>query len=98
LIIIGVSRCRTRGGVKLRHPREPTTLHGNTRYLGNKDGTFVFGYDENGRFFKRRINPIQGPIFRARIQHIRTYQCSQCRTRFKSIGTVCPLCGHDQSD
>ncbi|HEV2226891.1 MAG TPA: hypothetical protein VGR56_08850 [Nitrososphaerales archaeon] len=83
--VVGVSRPRTSGSY--------VTKSGKKAYRGNRKHWYVYFYDDDGRFKKRQISPIQVPYYGSLIRRRKTYLCPKCGTKFRSLQDSCPKCG-----
>ena len=83
--IVGVSRPRTSGSF--------VTKSGKKAYRGKRKHWYVYFYDDQGKFRKKRINQIEVPYYGSLIRRRKTYQCSSCGTKFRSTDRLCPKCG-----
>ena len=83
--IVGVSRARTSGSA--------VTKEGKRQYRGKKKHWYVYFYDNDGRFRKRKINPVEVPYYGSMIRRRKTYQCKGCGERFRATVAKCPNCG-----
>ncbi len=83
--VVGVSRPRTGGSV--------LTKAGKKSYRGKRKHWYVYFYDDEGRFRKRKINPIEVPYYGSLIRRRKSYVCPACWTKFRSMTDKCPKCG-----
>ena len=83
--IVGVSKPRTSGAV--------LTKNGRKAYRGEKKHWYVYFYDDDGKFRKRRITAVQVPYYGSLIRRRKSYVCSSCHTKFRSFRDTCPKCG-----
>ncbi len=85
MTIVGVSRPRTSGSA--------LTKGGKKTYRGKRKHWYVYFYDDEGRFRKKKINPIEVPYYGSLIRRRKTYLCPACGTQFRSTTDRCPKCG-----
>ncbi|MDA4123925.1 MAG: hypothetical protein OK438_00550 [Thaumarchaeota archaeon] len=85
MTVVGVSRPRTSGSY--------VTKSGKKAYRGNRKHWYVYFYDDDGKFSKRRINQVQVPYYGSLIRRRKTYLCPKCGTKFRSLQDSCPKCG-----
>lgn len=83
--VVGVSRPRTGGSF--------VTKSGRKSYRGARKHWYVYFYDDEGRFRKKKINAIEVPYYGSLIRHAKTFLCSACGTKFRSLRSKCPNCG-----
>ena len=83
--VVGVSRPRTTGSF--------VTKQGKKSYRGNRRHWYVYFYDDEGKFRKKKISPVQVPYYGSLIRRRRSYLCSNCGVRFRSANSTCPECG-----
>ncbi len=83
--MVGVSRPRTSGSV--------LTKKGKKAYRGKRRHWYVYFYDDEGRFRKKKINPIEVPYYGSLIRRRKTYLCPACGTKVRSTSDKCPKCG-----
>ena len=61
---------------------------------------FVYGINEAGKFSRKRINPLQIPIYNRRKVHRKLVTCPVCSTKFTAFyktkseldNLICPRC------
>ena len=82
--IVGVSRPRTSGSV--------LTKKGKKVYRGKRRHWYVYFYDDEGRFRKRRISAASVPYYGSLIRRRKVYLCPICGTKFRSVKDKCPKC------
>jgi len=85
LEVVGVSRPRTSGSF--------VTKKGKKSYRGNRKHWYVYFYDDDGRFHKKKISAVQVPYYGSLIRRRKSYVCSNCGNSFRSIFSTCPKCG-----
>jgi len=85
LIVVGVSRPRTSGSFVTKGGKKP--------YRGNRKHWYVYYYDDQGKFHKKRINAIEVPYYGSLIRRRGSYLCGSCGTKFRSLKDTCPACG-----
>ena len=83
--IVGVSRPRTSGSF--------VTKWGKKAYRGKRKHWYVYFYDDDNRFRKKRINPLEVPYYGSLIRRTKSYLCPSCGTKFRSVQEKCPKCG-----
>jgi DNA-directed RNA polymerase subunit RPC12/RpoP len=83
--VVGVSRPRTSGAV--------LTKSGRKAYRGERKHWYVYYYDDDGRFRKRQISLAQVPYYGSLIRRRKSYVCSGCGKKFRSVKDSCPACG-----
>ena len=83
--IVGVSRARTSGSLQTRE--------GKKRYRGKRKHWYVYFYDDEGKFRKRMISPLEVPYYGSQIRRRKSYQCANCGTKFRAMNQECPKCG-----
>jgi DNA-directed RNA polymerase subunit RPC12/RpoP len=83
--IVGVSRARTSGSF--------VTKSGRKAYRGRRRHWYVYFYDDDGRFKKKKISAVEVPYYGSLIRRRKSYQCRSCGNRFRSINSSCPKCG-----
>ena len=83
--VVGVSRPRTSGSF--------VTKKGKKSYRGNRKHWYVYFYDDDGRFHKKKISAVQVPYYGSLIRRRKSYVCSNCGNSFRSIFSTCPKCG-----
>ena len=87
--VVGVSRPRTSGSF--------VTKKGKKTYRGKRKHWYVYFYDDEGRFRKKKISPVQVPYYGSLIRRRKSYLCGNCGNKFRSIGSTCPKCGKNSS-
>jgi rubrerythrin len=85
LEVVGVSRPRTSGSF--------VTKNGRKAYRGNRKHWYVYFYDDEGKFRKKKISPVQVPYYGSLIRRRKSYLCGSCGNRFRSVASTCPKCG-----
>ena len=85
MTVVGVSRPRTSGSV--------LTRKGKKAYRGKRKHWYVYFYDDEGKFRKKRINPVEVPFYGSQIRRRKGYLCPSCGTKFRSTKGTCPKCG-----
>jgi predicted RNA-binding Zn-ribbon protein involved in translation (DUF1610 family) len=85
ITIVGVSRPRTSGSV--------WTKKGKRAYRGKRRHWYVYFYDDDGRFRKKKINTVEVPYYGSLIRRRKMRLCSSCGMKFRSVRGVCPKCG-----
>ena len=83
--IVGVSKPRTSGSV--------VTKGGKKAYRGQRRHWYVYFYDEEGRFRKKRISAVEVPYYGSMIRRRKSYFCHACGAKFRSLSQSCPSCG-----
>ena len=83
--VVGVSRARTSGSF--------VTKSGKKAYRGQRKHWYVYYYDDNGKFRKKRITPFEVPYYGSLIRRTKTYLCRSCGFKFRSMRQICPKCG-----
>lgn len=83
--VVGVSRPRTSGSF--------VTKKGKKAYRGNRKHWYVYYYDDEGKFRKKRISSVQVPYYGSLIRRRKSYLCGSCGNTFRSIAATCPQCG-----
>ena len=83
--VVGVSRPRTSGSF--------VTKKGKKAYRGNRKHWYVYFYDDEGKFRKKKISSVQVPYYGSLIRRRRSYKCGNCGNSFRSISATCPHCG-----
>ena len=82
---MGVSRPRTSGSVMLKG--------GKKAYRGERKHWYVYFYDDDGKFKKKKINAVEVPYYGSLIRRRRSYLCPSCGNKFRSLQLTCPRCG-----
>jgi len=85
LEVVGVSRPRTSGSF--------VTKKGRRAYRGNRRHWYVYFYDDEGKFRKKKISPLQVPYYGSLIRRRKSYLCASCGAKFRSMTPSCPKCG-----
>jgi len=85
LEVVGVSRPRTSGSFK--------TKKGKKAYRGSRKHWYVYFYDDDGKFRKKKISSVQVPYYGSLIRRRKSYLCAKCGNRFRSAAPTCPKCG-----
>jgi len=85
LEVVGVSRPRTSGSF--------VTKKGKKTYRGRRRHWYVYFYDDDGKFRKKRISSVQVPYYGSLIRRRRSYVCGSCGSKFRSMSSKCPKCG-----
>jgi len=83
-IIVGVSRPKTSGA--------GTTKSGRKAYRGKRKHWYVYYYDDDGRFRKKRISPVEVPFYGSQIRRRKSYLCPNCGNKFRAWRAQCPKC------
>jgi hypothetical protein len=83
--IVGVSRARTSGSL--------VTKAGRKQYRGRKRHWYVYYYDDEGKFRKRQISPLEVPYYGSLIRRRKSFKCGTCGLKFRSMTSRCPNCG-----
>lgn len=83
--IVGVSRPRTSGSL--------WTKKGRRAYRGKRRHWYVYFYDDDSRFRKKKINPVEVPYYGSLIRRRKMHLCPGCGMKFRSVRDVCPKCG-----
>ncbi len=83
--IVGVSRARTSGSA--------VTKKGRVAYRGNKIHWYVYFYDDEGKFRKKKISVVEVPYYGSLIRRRKSFRCPSCGKGFRSLKPVCPSCG-----
>ena len=87
--IVGVTRPRTSGSF--------VTKKGKKAYRGKRKHWYVYFYDDDGKFRKKKISPVQVPYYGSLIRRRKSFLCSNCGNRFRSMNSDCPKCGAKSS-
>ena len=87
--VVGVSRPKTSGSF--------VTKKGKKSYRGNRRHWYVYFYDDDGRFRKKKISAVQVPYFGSLIRRRKSYICRNCGNVFRSTSSSCPKCGRKSS-
>ena len=82
--VVGVSKARTSGSF--------VTKKGKKSYRGKRRHWYVYFYDDEGRFHKKRISPVQVPYYGSLIRRRKSYRCGSCGKKFRSMTPTCPRC------
>ena len=85
LEVVGVSRVRTSGSF--------ATKSGRKQYRGHPKHWYVYFYDDDGKFHKKRISPVEVPYYGSLIRRRKSFICGKCGNRFRSMNSTCPRCG-----
>lgn len=83
--IVGVSKPRTSGSI--------VTRKGKKAYRGERKHWFVYFYDDDGKFKKKRISTMEVPYYGSLIRRRKSYLCQSCGKKFRSLQQLCPSCG-----
>jgi len=83
--VVGVSKARTSGSAE--------TKKGRVSYRGNRIHWYVYYYDDEGNFRKKRINIVEVPYYGSLIRRRKSFLCPWCGTKFRSLRPECPSCG-----
>ena len=83
--VVGVSRVRTSGSF--------VTKAGKKQYRGQRKHWYMYYYDDEGKFRKKKINPLQVPYYGSLIRRRKSFLCESCGYRFRSATPSCPRCG-----
>ena len=83
--VVGVSRARTSGSY--------VTKKGRKAYRGQKRHWYVYYYDDDMKFRKKMISAFEVPYSGALIRRTKTYFCTSCESKFRSMRQECPKCG-----
>ena len=83
--IVGVSRPRTSGSF--------VTKQGKKAYRGKRRHWYVYFYDDEGRFKKKKISALEVPYYGSLIRRRKVYLCPSCGNKFRSAHDRCPKCG-----
>jgi ABC-type ATPase with predicted acetyltransferase domain len=83
--IVGVSKPRTSGS--------GNTKKGKVNYRGERKHWYVYYYDDDGKFKKKKISAVQVPYYGSLIRRRKSYSCSSCGKRFRALEPKCPKCG-----
>lgn len=83
--VVGVSKPRTSGSF--------VTKSGKKAYRGQRKHWYVYLYDDDGKFRKKRISQLEVPYWGSLIRRRKTYACHVCGEKFRSIDSKCPRCG-----
>jgi len=87
--VVGVSKPRTSGSF--------ITRKGKKAYRGKRKHWYVYFYDDEGKFRKKKISSVQVPYYGSLIRRRKSYQCGNCGNRFRSTISTCPKCGTKSS-
>ncbi len=82
--VVGVSRVRTSGSF--------VTKSGRKAYRGQRKHWYVYFYDDEGKFRKKKISALEVPYYGSLIRRRKSYICPQCLTKFRSLKNECPNC------
>jgi hypothetical protein len=85
LEVVGVSRPRTSGSF--------VTNSGRKAYRGERKHWYVYYYDDDGKFRKKKISAVEVPYYGSLIRRRRSFKCPKCSLKFRSIQAACPNCG-----
>ena len=69
------------------------TKDGKKAYRGNRKHWYVYFYDDEGRFRKKKISSVQVPYYGSLIRRRKSYACGSCGNKFRSSTGTCPKCG-----
>jgi rubrerythrin len=69
------------------------TKKGKKAYRGQRRHWYVYLYDDDGKFKKRRISAVEVPYYGSLIRRRKSFLCRSCGTRFRSLNEACPSCG-----
>ena len=83
--VVGVTRPRTSGSF--------VTKKGKKAYRGKRKHWYVYFYNDEGKFRKKRISQVQVPYYGSLIRKRKSYLCRNCGNRFRSTSSSCPRCG-----
>ena len=83
--VVGVSKPRTSGSF--------LTKGGKKAYRGNRKHWYVYFYDDDGKFRKKKISSVQVPYYGSLIRRRKSYICGSCGDKFRSSTATCPTCG-----
>lgn len=84
MIVVGVSRARTTGSAMTRK--------GKVAYRGNKKHWYVYYYDDDGKFKKKKITVLEVPYYGSLIRRRKSYVCPSCGNKFRALESKCPKC------
>jgi rubrerythrin len=85
LDVVGVSRPRTSGSF--------VTKSGKKSYRGQRKHWYVYFYDDRGKFKKKKISAVEVPYYGSLIRRRKSFVCTNCGTKFRSLRDECPKCG-----
>jgi len=83
--IVGVSKARTSGSA--------LTKKGKVAYRGKKKHWYVYFYDDDGKFKKKKVSVVEVPYYGSLIRRRKSYLCPSCGTKFRSFDQSCQRCG-----
>lgn len=87
--VVGVTKPRTSGSY--------TTKTGKKAYRGKRKHWYVYYYDDDGKFRKKMITPMEVPYYGSLIRRRKGYVCPHCGNKFRSTQSKCPTCGKKAS-
>jgi rubrerythrin len=73
------------------------TKKGKKAYRGKRRHWYVYFYDDEGKFRKKKISPVQVPYYGSLVRRRKLYLCGNCGNRFRSSSSTCPKCGKKAS-
>ncbi len=82
--VVGVSRPRTSGSFLIKS--------GKKAYRGERKHWYVYYYDDDGKFRKMQISPLQVPYYGSLIRRRRSFFCPACGNEFRAMKNDCPKC------
>jgi hypothetical protein len=85
ITVVGVTKPRTSGSA--------TTKKGKTAYRGNRKHWYVYFYDDEGKFKKKKISALEVPYYGSLIRKRKSFLCTSCTIKFRSLEEKCPNCG-----
>jgi len=83
--VVGVSKPRTSGSAITKSGKKP--------YRGERKHWYVYFYDDDGKFRKRKISALEVPYYGSLIRRRKSYFCPTCNKKFRSLQQSCPTCG-----
>ena len=83
--VVGVTRARTSGSFM--------TKSGRKAYRGKRRHWYIYYYDDDGKFKKKKINAVEVPYYGSLIRRRKSFLCGSCGNRFRAMGATCPKCG-----
>jgi rubrerythrin len=83
--VVGVSKPRTSGSA--------VTKGGKKAYRGQRKHWYVYFYDDEGKFRKKRISAVEVPYYGSLIRRRKSYKCPSCGRKFRALDPKCPSCG-----
>jgi lipopolysaccharide biosynthesis regulator YciM len=69
------------------------TKSGKKAYRGARKHWYVYFYDDEGKFRKKRIRAVEVPYYGSLIRRRKSFECKACGHKFRSLDQKCPKCG-----